>query len=119
MKTVYMSRAGRSEYTVEEIAKALASLNSFEDGDVNGQGAAVTYFLHIDDKGNVLADKDGEEECFVKTIGCEDYGLDEKDWKDVWDSSFLPDHESLECEAFRDAAEDLTDQINSWLKENA
>lgn len=54
MKEICMSRDGRKEYTVEEIAKALTSLNSVEDGDINGQGAAVTYFLHIDDEGNIL-----------------------------------------------------------------
>lgn len=113
-----MNRDGRSEYTVEEIAKALASLDSSEGGDIHGQGAAVTYFLHIDDEGNILDGMDGEEECFISTITCDEYGIDEEDWEETWDSSYLPDHENLECEAFRNAVEYLTDQVNTWIREN-
>lgn len=116
MANIYMDRNGRTEYTREEIAKALADLNSCEAGDSFGQGAAVTYFIHLDDNGSILKSFDGEEECFIRTITCDEYGVAEEDWDEAWDSSFISDHESLECKAFADAVDDLTDQVNAWLK---
>ena len=103
---IYMDRNGRTAYTKEEIAMALADLNSCEVGDIHGQGAAVTYFIHLDDNGNILKNLDGEEECFIRTITCDEFGLTEDEW----------DHEVLECEAFADAVDDLTSEINAWLK---
>ena len=118
MKNIYMSRNGRTEYTRKEIAKALADLNSCECGDIHGQGAAVTYFIHVDDEGNILANMSGEEDCFIYTITCDEYGVDEEDWTETWDSSFIPEHEKLECVAFAAAVDELTDQVNAWIKEN-
>ncbi len=122
MKTIAKQREDRKEYTREEIASVLASLNSCEpDGDM------VTYFLHVDDDGNILDSKDGEEECFICNIPIEDYDITENDiatygtddngefaW---WDSSFLPDHENLSCKAFAEAVDQLTAEVNAYLKE--
>lgn len=116
MKTnIYMARNGHAAYTKEEIAMALADLNSYEVGDIHGQGAAVTYFIHLDDNGNILKSLDGEEECFVRTITCDEFGLTEDEWDSLEMLSFLWDHEVLECEAFADAVDDLTSNVNEWL----
>ncbi len=122
MKEIAKQREGRKEYTREEIAEVLASLNSCEpDGDM------VTYFLHVDDDGNILANTDGEEKCFIYTISIEDYNVTESDIEKYgttddgefawWDSSFLPDHESFSCEAFAEAVDQLTAEVNAYLKE--
>ena len=118
MKNIYMSRNGRTEYTREEIAKALVDLNNNEGGDIHGQGAAVTYYIHVDDEGNILGDTYGAEDYFIYTITCDEYGVDEEDWAETWNSSFIPEHENLECVAFAAAVDDLTDQVNAWIKEN-
>ena len=118
MRNIYMSRNGRTEYTREEIAKALADLNSCEGGDIHGQSAAVTYFIHVDVEGNILVNMDGEENCFIYTITCDEYCINEEDWAETWDSSFIPEHENFGCKAFADAVDALTDQVNAWLKEN-
>ena len=49
MKMIYTNRNGRNE------------LSSCECGDVSGQGAYITYYLHIDDNGNILDGQNGEE----------------------------------------------------------
>ena len=122
MKGIYTNRNGRNEYTVAEIAKALAELNSCEPGDVSGQGAYITYYLHLDDEGNILESQYGEEECFVYSIHCTDYGFSEEEWEklgdDLWDSTFYEEHENLEFEPFADCVRELTEQANKWLKEN-
>lgn len=117
-RDIYMERNGRSEYTKEDIAKALAELNSCEGGDIHGQGYAVTYFIHLDDEGNILENLEGEEICFIRTIYCEEYGVDEAEWGDIWDSTYLSNHETLDCKAFANAVRDLTDEVNSFLKES-
>ena len=112
---IYMDRNGRTAYTKEEIAMALADLNSCEVGDIHGQGAVVTYFIHLDDNGNILKNLDGEEECFIRTITCDEFGLTEDEWDSLEILSFLWDHEVLECEAFADSVDDLTSNVNEWL----
>ena len=120
MKSIYVERNGRNEYTVAEIAKALAELNSSEPGDVFGQGAYITYYLHLDDEGNILESCDEEEECFVYSIHCIDYGFSEEEWEkldaDLWDSTFYEEHEKLEFEPFADCVDALTNEVNNWIK---
>ncbi len=120
MKRIYANRNGRKEYTVAEIAKALAELNSSEPGDVSGQGACITYYLHLDDEGNILKSFDGEEECFVYSIDFTDYGFNEEQWEDLgdklWDSTFYERYENLEFKPFFDCVDALTDEANNWIK---
>ncbi len=125
--SIYMERNGRKEYTREEIAKALADLQSCEGGDIYGQGEAVTYFLHMDDEGNILTDKDDQDACFIYTINMDDYEASEEDLENYgvaedgsfnwWDSRFLPDHETLGWDRFADAVDSLTEEANAFLKE--
>lgn len=103
-----------SKYTKEDIANALATFNSSEYGDIHGRGAAVTYFLHLDDDGNILPNLDGEKVAFIATAKCSDYGVGEEEWKELWDSDFLSEHENLDCEAFADVVDSLLTQANEW-----
>lgn len=57
-----------SKHAKEDIANALATFNSSEYGDIHGRGAAVTYFLHLDDDGNILPDLEREAVCFIATL---------------------------------------------------
>lgn len=120
MKSIYVERNERNKYTVEEIAKVLHELSSCECGDVSGQGAYITYYLHLDDEGNILESCDEEEECFVYSIHCTNYGFSEEEWEklddDLWDSTFYEEHEKLEFEPFADCVDALTDEVNNWIK---
>lgn len=125
--SIYMERNGRKAYTREEIAKALADLQGNEGGDVHGKGEAVTYFLHLDEDGNIIENMDGEEECFVSTIRMDDYEASEEEFKKYgacedgslnwWDSSFLADHETLGWDRFEDAVDSITEEVNAFLME--
>lgn len=126
MKEIFMKRDGRKEYTREEIAHALASLNSSEPGDISGVGEKITYFLHVDDDGNILRNQYGENECFIYTIDIEDYDITEEDIETYgfdddgnfawWDSSFIPDRENLDCKPFAECVDSLTDEVNEYLR---
>ena len=125
MKEIFTERNGRKRYTKEEVAYALASLNSSEPGDVTGNGEKVTYFLHVDDEGNILRNSNGEDECFIYTIDIDEYKISKEDVETYgfdddgnfawWDSSFLPDRENLDCKAFAECVDSLTDEVNQYI----
>ncbi len=128
MKTIVKQREGRKEYTREDIAEVLASFGQLCEPDIAYDGTEmVVYFLHVDDEGNILGDMDGEEECFICRIPIEDYDITESDIEKYgtddrgefawWDSSFLADHENLSCEAFAEAVDQLTAEVNAYLRE--
>ncbi len=76
----------------------------------------LVYYLHVDDEGNILGSKDGEEECFISRVGIWEYGIDEDNSDESFDDIYS--NENLDCEAFADCVDDLTDQINRYIKEN-
>lgn len=125
MKKVFIKRNGRKEYTREEIAHALVSLGSNEPENNCDEGK-ITYFLHIDDEGNIIGGTEGERYCFTYTIPIKDYNISEQDIEKYgfdddgnfawWDSSFIPDRENLDCKPFAECVDGLTDEVNEWLK---
>lgn len=128
-KSIYLERNGRKEYTKEEIANVLASLPSCEVDETSvlpprkREDMVFIYYLHVDDEGNVLSDFYGEADCFTSRVGIWEYGIDEENSDDYFDEyghtdgDFIYENENLECEAFTNVVEDLTDQVNAYLEE--
>lgn len=109
-------------YTTEEVFEALIndslSLEAGSDG-------SWCYYLHIDENGNFVSDKDDAVETFVaRARYIEEYSdeLDQEyeDDRDMatdvfWENVY--DFESKDNEDFMEVVEDLTEQVNEFWKE--
>lgn len=167
MTYICLERNGRRHYTREEVAKVIRDADPVEPALVNGisnsvDPGRVSYYLHLDEYGNILGGCWDGVEHFESTISISRFGITEEDFRkygvndyyedheydddDVdfdddfdinevdecgcyiheekiemlnwWDSSFLDDHATLDCEAFAYVVDDLTYQINKYLDEH-
>lgn len=108
-------------YTVEEVFEALTNSDSLEAW---GDGS-WHYYLHIDEDGNFVSNKDNAVETFVSEARYvkeysdeldEEYEDDRDMATDVfWENVY--DFESKDNEDFMEVVEDLTEQVNEFWKE--
>ena len=88
------------QFTIEEIANALAAYDSMEQDGENAR-----YFLHITDAGEILPTLAGADETFTADTDAPD---EDGDWRE--------DFETLENDDFRSVCEDLCRQANEYLE---
>lgn len=108
-------------YTANEVFEALVNNQSLEAGS----DGSWCYYLHIDENGNFVSDKDDAEETFVSEARYvkeysdeldEEYEDDRDMATDVfWENVY--DFESKDNEDFMEVVEDLTEQVNEFWKE--
>ncbi len=112
MRDIFMDRNGRTEYTREDIFNVLKAQSSAEFGYYR----TLTYNIHIDDEGNILNWSICDSEQLVYELNYADYGLTEEEWDSV-DCEYFYANETWDCEAFVEAVDGLTKQVNQYLKE--
>ena len=138
-----LERNGRKHYSKEEIAKVLADWGQLAEPECPPyvERESVTYYLHVDEDGNIMLYPSVES--FTCTIEFRKFDITDEDFRkygvidedhslDIyynddddeirrlnwWESDFLDDHATLNCEAFVSVVEDLTNQVNEWIDEN-
>ena len=88
------------QFTIEEIANALAAYDSMEQ-----DGTTAKYFLHITDDGRILPTLAGADETFTAET---DAPNEDGDWRE--------DFEDLANDDFRTVCEDIMEQANDYLQ---
>lgn len=115
MGRIFMGRGTRRQYTRNEIAKVLIELQSFEISEFG----SVIYELKLDDDGNIMYDLEDYETTgiqegvhYICLIYPESYGITDGSL----DADFVYSHETMNCKAFADCVDELTEKANRWLK---